>query len=294
MSLYNIRSYDDVSSNYDEVDYETIYRNFFSADDLFLVFNKYKENFIDDLMDGKNCWDNCLYCNVCGAIDGSKKNTCLGCMLVKRFNPRGKCEAGTEITIKSGNLEGEIFNVNECDFMWDEDEENSKNLIIFMCCIDIFLQNYSNLTFFYVCNNKLIYLTRQFDYGSGSFDILINDMHTSFEDDGVRYLNHEIVKAILHQIEKKLEILELYNFFMRPLSLEDLGFSSKMYDDAYETFSISVHIIPPQESHIVINKKTIGYVGEIGTFQNFLENILCNDIFSRSFSFCQNCDVDSL
>lgn len=272
--LYNVSSFASVSDNYDHVDYEILYKKFFTVDDIALYFERYKERVVSDYMAGGDCWEQCIGSNHCGKwFEGIGKASCMGCIMAKRFNPRGTCEAGEIFTLKSGELEGESYKVEKTPAGADSD------WILYMCCLDVFLGS-QNILYFYVCGDNFVHILRQYDYGNGTFSVLLSNSYTSFESEsGVRYLNSEIIEAILYQVEKNLETLALYDFRMRPLTILDLGFSSEVFEDEHISYSITVNIIPPKES--AMGKKRSDLVG--GGFDDFFDNLMKDPVFERSY-----------
>lgn len=270
--LYNVSPFVNISGDYDCIDYNILYRKFFTVDDIALYFEKYKEQIVSDYMTGADCWGQCLKSNRCGKwTEKDGKAVCMGCIMTKRFNPRGTCEDGEVFTLKSGQMEGESYKINKVS-------ENESDWVLHLCCLDIFLGS-QNILYFFICGGNFVHILKQYDYGNGTFDVLLENSYASFSDEnGVRYLNPEIIEAVLYQVEKNLETLALYDFHTRPLTVLDLGFSSKVFEDEHTSYSITVHIVPPKESKM---GKFVDITN--GTFDDFFDNLMRDPVFERSY-----------
>lgn len=275
-ALYNISSFANVSSDYDEVDYNILYRNFFTVDDIALYFAKYKERIVSDYVTGGDHWEQCLKSDRCGKwSEEGGRATCMGCIMTKRFNPRGTCNTGEVFTLKSGELEGESYKIERVS-------EDESDWVLYLCCLDIFLGS-QNILYFFICNSSFVHVLRQYDYGNGTFDVLLSNSYTSFaSENGLRYLNPEVIEAVLYQVEKNLETLTLYDFRMRPLSVLDLCFSSRVFEDEHASYSVTVYIVPPKESGM-------GPLSglESSDFDDFFDNLMKDPVFERSYKMIE-------
>ena len=231
-------------------------------------------------------WTLCISSNHCKEYFSTHSSFCFGCTMLKRFNPIGLVTPSS-FQLKSGKLEGHHYKIHTSpdtffqgyskieepmDFTEDDwihrhtlltttgtkTSNNAEHIILIYTIIDHLLMSYNSdqphgLIYYYMCRDQCIYITKCYNYGEGNLNTLINHEYTSYSVGDQRYLNNEVMEAIIYQLYHILYTLSICEYTHGHPSIEYLGFTDEIFNNATRSYSITLHLIPSSDDTIVIN-----------------------------------------
>lgn len=262
----------DVLNKKDSIDYDYLYNNVYNREDLDKYFETYRLNALDD------DWGQCLSSSKCDGLKEDYHERCLGCVLKERVSKANTVREHTNIFEEYSCPDDdnyktvlEILDWNTtCDVLSTCNGKQHKILLLLL--FERIIPEYSHLLFFYICKESLITITKLYNYGQGTFDVLINNSFTSYITEGIRYLNREIIEGIIYQLFYQLFYLSIYNYTHGTFTLDSLAFTDDIFMYRNKTYSFKLFIVPNENGSLTYDSVKYIYRGDINIDIDNLSN----------------------
>jgi hypothetical protein len=289
-----IRSYKVISDSLTsdcEKDYQDIYNNVYTPDDILKVFKTLRDKVIDIISSTRSGrmypWVNHLNGPRCGSMDGDHKIQCYGCMLLSRFSPNGvtKNKRFKVRLQRPYNMEDFIVITNEDTHFLGYEEVNPPDISSFddefthmhkhyvtrdrhehLTLISLLVDDddISQLVYSYRCSRSTININRVYEYGKGTLNILANNEFTSYVgNNGDKYLNDDVLDGIIFQLHHVLSELAPNSYTHGRCTIDFLAFSDDQCTIYNTSYPFKLHIICSGYDTIVRNGIIYYYKPEI-------------------------------
>lgn len=217
-------------------------------------------------------WNGYLCSDRCHKKSEDDVWTCLGCTLLYRFNPESKVTNGS-IILASRGYRGDLYKLNVYDnssifggykrviaidyepvdprynnyrplYVTDNMFEN----YVFVGSLMSVITNNKHIVNSYICNNRLIVLTRGYNIGRGSVDGFLN--YDVYRDGNI--IKGWVILSIVHQLFDLLSMLSNYSYVNGDCTINALAFdNSPCINEESESWPFTVNIIPTPYDSIV-------------------------------------------